>query len=237
MNKKIAYVTDIHLDEQFPIDQGIDARANWKVILEDIYARGIDEIIFGGDIGEKAANQWFFDSLRNYELSITLGNHDYFNEVIKYYDFEILNQQTELYYSQERKDYKLIFLDSSAGSISQAQFDWFRLELLSAKRILVFIHHPILAVDAEVDKRFGLIDRDRMKEELLKVEGEVVVICGHYHFEDEITYRNIRQYITPASSYQVVKIPDEIKVNTDAFGYRIIELKETGMKTDLVTFT
>jgi hypothetical protein len=53
VSKKIAYITDIHLDEQLPIDQGVDTRKNWEIILNDVSKKGIKEIIFGGDIGEK----------------------------------------------------------------------------------------------------------------------------------------------------------------------------------------
>ena len=51
MNKKIAYITDLHLDEDFPKEMGVDSRSNWKVILKDVSNRNIDEIVFGGDIG------------------------------------------------------------------------------------------------------------------------------------------------------------------------------------------
>ena len=237
MNKNIAYITDIHLDEKFPIDMGVDARKNWKTILNDLSSKGIEEIIYGGDIGEKTANKWFFESLRNYTVAITLGNHDYYNEVIKHYNLKVVEKQTELYYSQERDYYKCIFLNSSSGSISQEQFDWFKKELLTAKNVIIFIHHPILAVEAEVDKRFALKERNRIKTELLNFENDVTIFCGHYHFEDERSNGNIRQYITPASSYQVENIPNEIKVNNDAFGYRIIELNKKEIKTDLIMFS
>lgn len=236
MSKKIAYVTDIHLDEQFPHDLGVDSRKNWEIILKDISSREIDEIIFGGDIGEKSANKWFFESLHNYDFALTLGNHDYFSEVIKYYNTGIDKKQKEFYYSQERDYYKFIFLDSSSESISQEQFDWLKRELLTTKSILLFVHHPILAVDAEVDKRFALIERDRIKTALLNFENDVIVFCGHYHFEDERTNDNIWQYITPASSYQVEKIPNEIKVNNETFGYRIIELNKKEINTELIMF-
>ncbi len=236
MNKKIAYVTDIHLDEKFPIDQGVDTRKNWKMILNDISKRGIGEIIFGGDIGEKTVNKWFFESLRNYDIAITLGNHDYFDEVINHYSFGVAENRTELYYSQERDYYKFLFLDSSSGSISREQFDWFKKELLTEKNIILFIHHPILAIDVEVDKQFALKNRNLLKTELQSIENDVVIFCGHYHFEDERSNRNIRQYITPASSYQVEKIPNEIKVNNDSFGYRIIELNKKEINTDIIMF-
>jgi calcineurin-like phosphoesterase family protein len=237
MNKKIAYITDSHLDEKFPLDTGVDTRKNWKEILNDISSRGINEIIFGGDIGEKAANKWFFESLQHYSVAIVLGNHDYHDEVIKHYSFGVVKKRAELYYSQGRDHYKCLFLDSSSGSISQEQFDWFKKELLTKKSIIIFIHHAVLTVDAEVDKRYALKERNRIKAELLNIGNDVTIFCGHYHFEDERSSGNIRQYITPASSYQVQKLPNEIKVNNDTFGYRIIELNKKEVKTDLIMFT
>ncbi|WP_375334293.1 metallophosphoesterase family protein [Flagellimonas sp. C4] len=237
VNKKIAYITDIHLDERFPIDQGVDARKNWEIILNDVSKKGIEEIVFGGDIGEKTANQWFFESLKNYNLAITLGNHDYFDEVVDHYGMEVVESQTELYYSQEYNYYKFLFLDSSSGSISQEQFNWFKKELLTEKNIILFIHHPILGVDTEVDRQFALKNRNLLRTELQNLEKDVVIFCGHYHFEDERSNGNIRQYITPASSYQVEKIPDEIKVSSATFGYRIIELNKNKLNTEVILFT
>jgi Icc protein len=234
MGKKIAYITDIHLDEKFPIDQGVDTRKNWKAILNDLSSKNIDEIIFGGDIGEKAVNKWFFESLRSYTVAITLGNHDDYTEVIKHYSLGVTEKQTELYYSLERDYYRCIFLDSSSGSISPEQFDWFKDELLTTKNIALFIHHPILRINAEVDRRFALKERDKIRNELLNFENDVTIFSGHYHFEDERSNGNIKQYITPASSYQVEKIPGEIKINNDTFGYRIIELNKKEINTELI---
>lgn len=237
MIKRIAYVTDIHIDEQFPIDQNVDARKNWKIILNDIASRNIDEIIFGGDIGEKSANKWFFESLQNFTIDLSLGNHDDFNEVVRHHDFGIAKMQTELCYSKEFDFYKVIVLDSSSGSISDEQFNWLKSALLTSKDIMLFVHHPILAVDAEVDRLYALKARDKIQAELLKFKRSVTIFCGHYHFEDEKNKENIRQYITPASSFQIEKIPNEIKVNNETFGYRIIELNKNEIHTSLVMFT
>ena len=236
MIRKIAYITDIHLDEQFPKNHNVDTRKNWKLLLKDITEKGINEIVIGGDFGEKSSNKWFFESLNTYKIAISLGNHDYYNEVVKHYNFENAEKQTELYYSQEKDFYKFIFLDSSSGTISEEQFNWFKKELVSTKKIILFIHHPVLKVNTEVDKRYPLINRDRLKIELLNLKNDITIFCGHYHFEDEQTNKNIKQYITPACSFQVEKIPDEIKINNTLFGYRIIELNQKEIKTKLVLF-
>lgn len=237
MVKRIAYITDVHLDEIFTIDQKVDARENWSRILKDISLRGIDEIVFGGDIGEESANQWFFNTLENFSLDLSLGNHDQFEEVIKHNNISHLAKQSEWYYSKPLGNYKGIFLDSSSELISNEQFEWFKKELGTSKSIILFIHHPILAVKALVDKQYALIDRVRLKSELLKLENEVTIFCGHYHFDDETKEANIHQYISPAASHQVEKLRDEIKVNNRTFGYRILELHENEIKTKLVNFS
>ncbi len=234
MKSKIAYVTDIHLEE-FTKEHEVDPRRNWMKILQDISSKGIEEIILGGDLGDKKSNKWFFESLKDYKVAITLGNHDSFNEVTKHFNLKLPSGRKEHYYSELRNNHKFIFLDSSSGSVSQEQFDWFRKELNTSKSILLFIHHPILAVDAEVDKRVPLIGRDNMKAELLHIENEVTIFCGHYHLEDERKNNNIRQFITPAVSFQVEKIPNEIRINNSTFGYRIIEIDDSEISTSLVT--
>jgi len=234
--KRIAYVTDIHLDEEFPEEMGIDTRRNWETILNDISSRGLTEIIVGGDIGEKETNKWFFESLRAYHIALTLGNHDYFDEVVKYYNASRNDGSTELYYSQEQEYHKYIFLDSSSEAISSKQLDWFKTELITTKPILLFVHHPILATGSQIDIQFSLEGREKLENELLNIKNEVTIFCGHYHCADERRKANVLQYITPASSYQVEQLPDEIKVNKDGFGYRIIELNKMEISTEVVMF-
>src|SRR5688500_3357588 len=101
MKQTIAYITDIHLDEAYLTDIGVDPRTNWQRLLDDVNARGISSIIFGGDIGEPAANAWFFDTLKDYNLQLTLGNHDTFLEVRKHFSIPDWKYTTEAYYIKE----------------------------------------------------------------------------------------------------------------------------------------
>ena len=236
MTSKIAYITDIHLDEDFPINQGIDARKNWNIILNDVKSKGITSIIFGGDIGEKFSNAYFFDSLKPFDIAVSLGNHDDFNEVIKY-DTTVTNTNKKtFYYTRNTSLYKFIFLDSSLITIDEEQFIWFKNELITDKKIIIFIHHPILPVHTEVDRKYYLIHRDRLRLELEQLSTEVAIFSGHYHFDDIQTYKNITQYITPAASYQIAKIPDGVIIETANFGYRILEFSEALIKTELILF-
>ncbi len=237
MNQKIAYITDLHVDEQFPKDYNVDAHLNWQIILKDVSEKNISKIIYGGDIGELSSNQWFFDTLKDYDLELTLGNHDKFSEVKKYYKGAMNLTVPELYYSREEEQYKYIFLDSSAGCISKQQFDWLKSELLESKKILLFIHHPILSINTEADRQFALKGREELKQLLLDSDLEIVIFCGHYHMSDYSIQNNVEQYITPASSVQVVKNDREIIFNGETFGYRIIDFNSNRVETELVMFS
>ena len=236
MIKRIAYITDIHIDEEFPKTVGVDGRQNWETILEDVASRNIDEVIYGGDIGERSSNFWFFESLKNYTVSISLGNHDDFSEVIKHYKNDAYKNAEALFYSEENNFFKFIYLDSSTEFISDKQLMWLQKELITIKKILLFIHHPILKIPTIIDQKFYLKGREKIQALLEQTSNDITIFCGHYHMEDYRTYKNISQFVTPAGSYQVEKNLEEIKVNNKTFGYRIIELTKDKMDTEVVLF-
>ncbi len=236
MTKKIAYITDIHLDESTPGDIRVDTRDNWKSILKDVAARSADEIIFGGDIGETEAYSWFFQSFKNYtsNLKITLGNHDVFSEVIKYYSVNTDRGGKELYYSDEDDYCKHIFLDSSAYEISDIQYKWLAGEIDTPKKVILFIHHPVLTTDSAADKEFPLNGREEIKEVLHKHKSEVYIFCGHYHTIDERTDGNIKQFITPAASFQMADQGGKIVKDASWFGYRIINITDKDISSQII---
>lgn len=207
MRKQIAYITDIHLDEQFIADNGIDSRKNWNILLEDVASRNIRDVVFGGDIGEYSSNEWFFDSLKDFDLNISLGNHDRFSEVTKYFDSGQEQGSNELYYSFEDEQHKHIFLDSSFHAISSEQARWLQLQLESDKKILLFLHHPVLRIQTVLENYWPLKDRDEIRSLLKASNRDVTIFCGHYHTIDEQTEGNILQIVTPAASYQTRKRP------------------------------
>ena len=232
--KKIAYITDIHLDEQFPKELGVDTRKNWQWILKDVASKNIDEVIFGGDIGELASNEWFFLSLKPFKLRLSAGNHDQFQEIIKYYRPDLMSARKELYYAFEDDFFKYIFLDSSLGEIGPAQFTWFEKELHTGKKIALFIHHPLLTVNSVIDKLYPLKNREKIKSALFQLTNKVFIFCGHYHCSDEKTEKNITQLVTLAASYQIEKNSETLKTSNQLFGYRIIQIDKDNIESALI---
>jgi len=234
--KRIAYITDLHLDEEFPKTLRVDSHENWNVILQDISSRNIDEIVFGGDIGAKTSNAWFFTSLKNFKVLISLGNHDTFSEVIRYFKIPTHKDPNALFYHYEHDFYKFLFLDSSLEVISRKQLKWLQTELVTSKKILLFIHHPVLKIPTMIDQKFSLEGREKIQEVLQQISNDITIFCGHYHMNDTRNAEHITQYITPAASYQVEKDSKEIKVHANGFGYRIIELDKDQLSTEVIMF-
>lgn len=233
MYKKIAHITDLHLDEAYPLENNIPTRKQFNDILKDIENKNITEIVCTGDIGEGDGISYFFEQLKTKNLSITLGNHDAFNEISKHYGKGANYDSQKLYSSSLEEHFKFIFLDSSEGVIDEKQLRWLEKELISSLPIIIFVHHPVLGLDWKVDEIGKLTNREEVKSLLESHPYEIVIFCGHYHMESTTTYRNITQHITPAVSYQVKKNLNTIEIDTTVFGYRIIEINKDNISSKI----
>jgi 3',5'-cyclic-AMP phosphodiesterase len=247
--KVIAHVTDAHLGQKVLFGEEAalgkiaygnepeEHKDNLKLVLEDLTKRGITEIIFGGDIGTTAANKWFFDLIGKYpfKLRMVLGNHDSFSEVCRHYSSDLFDDRSEMFYAYEDGYNKHIYLDSSSNAISNNQLLWLKQELNSEKNVLLFLHHPVLEINTPLDKAgAALREREKLKNALLDSKKEIVIFCGHYHMNDEVVHRNIRQLSTPAVSYQISKTGTAITIDEQIFGYRLITIDNSEIHTDIV---
>lgn len=232
--KRIAFLTDTHLDEEFEAGHIIDPYKNLCIALYDVQQQGVDEVIFGGDIGEITSHFNFFRLLRPFKLSLILGNHDVFNEVRKYYP--VGGMEDELYYSTEDEISKYIFLDSSSAFISTFQMSWLYGELKTHKQILLFIHHPILQVHTPIDALAPLQNRSGLRFLLTASKKKITIFCGHYHMHDETEYKNLRQFTTQALSFQLTKNADDVVIRSSSFSYRIITIAELQLFTEIIEF-
>jgi 3',5'-cyclic-AMP phosphodiesterase len=247
--KLIAHVTDAHIGQRVLPggENGSDKmnygnepeehKANLKAVFDDLAKRKITELVFGGDIGTRQANPWFFAAVEKYkfDLSMVLGNHDLFSEVHRHYRSQHLQGSGEMNYAREDDDFKYVYLDSSSNAISDAQFDWLKQRLNGGKKLLLFLHHPVLKIDTPLDRQgAALKDREKIKHALHDCQNEVSVFCGHYHMQDEAIDGNIRQFLTPAVSYQIEK--RSAAIDRRSFGYRLIEIDGSDVRTSLVMF-
>jgi 3',5'-cyclic-AMP phosphodiesterase len=232
--KLIAFLTDVHLDEQFPLDNNVNPLKNLERAVEDIASRKIEHIVFGGDIGAHTGHQRFFDILKPFSTNLILGNHDKFEEVSPYFNVNV--KYDELYYFYDDEKYRFIFLDTSSEKLSHKQLEWLRQKLETNIQVVLFMHHPVIKIDSPVDKLYPLKNRETVQSVLIESGKNITLFCGHYHMYDERTYKNIRQIVTQSLSYQLVKNADEIQIDNTTFGYRIIAFDSDKIETRLVNF-
>lgn len=235
-----AYITDTHLGQELKTGNGISYApnpvahtANLRRILDDVNARGIKEIVFGGDIGSVEMNKYFFDIIaeRGFSLWMVLGNHDIFAEVSKYYP-------GPANYSKEDAHFRYIILDTSDNKIDAARLDWLIKELHTDKEIILFLHHPVLPIHTSLeDLGAALKGRDELRDVLKSVAKKITIFCGHYHMIDEAVDGNIQQYTSSAASYQIGKEAADLVIDQQTFGYRIIDTTAGTIQTEMVVFS
>jgi Icc protein len=93
----------------------------------------------------------------------------------------------------------------------------------------------LLEIDTPLDRAgAALKDRQKLKALLGRTPCDVFAFCGHYHMEEERSEGNIRQFVTPAVSYQIVKRSARIETDAREVGYRIIEIDGREISTEVV---
>jgi hypothetical protein len=88
-----------------------------------------------------------------------------------------------------------------------------------------------------VDKKYPLYGRDNIAAILYGVGNEAIIFCGHYHLPDEKTSRNLKQFVTPAASFQIVKQAPSMQIHNRHFGYRIINIDNENIETDILLYS
>ncbi|MCK8520477.1 metallophosphoesterase [Aquimarina sp. D1M17] len=227
MIQRIAHITDLHLDEEFPFRNQTSARNRFDTVLKDIEQEQINHIICTGDIGENNGIEYFFTQLKKKKLLITLGNHDQFSDICTYHPLQGNHNTKKTYWSHSTQFFKFMYLDSSSGAIDKEQLDWLKKEISSPKPILIFVHHPIIGLNLKVDEIGKLKNRREVTEILTRATTKISIYCGHYHMKSFQVYKNIEQFITPAIAFQIKKNIGKIEIDTNISGYRIIQINET----------
>ena len=103
--------------------------------------------------------------------------------------------------------------------------------------MILFSHDPVLEINTPIDHLGAALNRrEEIKHALLQIENEVTIFCGHYHMEDVKSENNIIQYSTLACSYQIEKAVNNVIINDQLFGYKIITIENNSISTALIAF-
>lgn len=227
-----AQITDLHIDNEDPDLKQIDTRANALAVLEVIQKQNIERLIVTGDIAESSSGMsWFLDQVnqRKFKFDLILGNHDDPQSYLE----NNRSGRAKPYYSVQVEGFLFLFLDSANNWIDQEQLVWIDEQLSQTKlAVLIFVHHPVLNCgDSTMDKKYPLKNREEVLKILTKANQKIAIFCGHYHREEIVEDRNIIQYVTPSTFYQIKKYSAELEVESEAIGYRILSIEHGNYET------
>jgi Icc protein len=100
--------------------------------------------------------------------------------------------------------------------------------------IIVFIHHPILDCGNSVmDIKYPLLGRTNIIRMLVESGKRVHIFCGHYHTDFTTVFKNIIQYVTPSTLYQLKMHSEKLEIESERIGYRIININGTVIETEV----
>jgi 3',5'-cyclic AMP phosphodiesterase CpdA len=240
--KKIAQISDLHIDDFLAKKEKIDTRKNFEETLRLAHSRGVSEVILSGDLGVPEAYEWIFETIRSYgfDFQVVFGNHDHRADFQKFDFLTVLMKEDGLYFSKriEGLQSECIFLDSSAEEIGAIQLEWLMRQLAGSREpLVIFIHHPILDCgNTVVDRFYPLKNRDAVRQILSAAKREITIFCGHYHYRNfqEIREGSLRQFVTPSTAGQIKPYGEKIEPDNSYIGYREIWIADKKLQTEVV---
>ncbi len=241
---KIAFITDIHIGAPGEHPAGVDVRANFLKALDAVRAMKPNCLVVGGDlcfdVGVREIYQWIYQQLQNdlpCQWFAIPGNHD--DSVMMAEELHLTHHLTgtELYSAISLDGYPALFLDSSKGVFSDAQWTWLADELaVIHHNVLIFCHHPVLPAGTQfMDVKYPFRQQDQWIECTGELPCRIQMISGHYHTEATVMRENTTVLITPSTYIQLDPHTTDIKlVHTGPF-LREIDATINGVISRVIT--
>lgn len=234
---RIAFITDMHLGAEGEHQQGVDVRKNFMNALDFLTALKPNCLVLGGDLCNSASDRSIYEWVRKQvdELPIPYyiiaGNHDDPAIIADVFHKAHDLNDNELYYALPLEGRPVLFLDSSKGEFSVAQWTWLRDYLVALRdtNVLIMMHHPPLPADVEfMDTKYPFRQSDEFIELVRELPCHVTVICGHYHVEKVVQRGNLLVLLSPSTFYQMKQDTSEFAIDNYRIGIREVNLSTHG---------
>lgn len=238
MSLRIVQVTDTHLfKEPDGVLAGVPTWQTFRAVLDKIQQRhaDFDYLILTGDLAQDEALETYLklrEALGGWlgRCRIIPGNHDDPAGLRKAFPELFPEDDGPLTFSFSAGGWKIIGLDShlpgeTKGRVGADQLEWLRSDLKSdpGAPVLLFVHHPPVAIKVEWLDNIGLDDASDLVQ-LIEASPRIKVVCaGHVHQEFKGEIGQAAVYTTPSTCVQFSKRGKE-SFDTSAAGYRVFEL-------------
>jgi 3',5'-cyclic-AMP phosphodiesterase len=256
---RIVQITDLHLDSDEPLPNGVDLRDHAEWALDEARRQEPDLVVLTGDLAFWMGTADTYREVARLlqglaaDSLVMPGNHDdrtlfaaaFGRRYRTTADYPWLDRQVNV------AGTPMILLDSGDGVIDDRQLAWLEVVLgeyaLAARRgeatrrLLLWTHHPVLTgfhryMDANYPLRNAREVRDAMTAAIGTDGLEVSVFCGHYHVEDVRREGAIHQYCTPATYLQIDPETTEFRIDHRTPAVRLIDLDPNGEMTTSVIY-
>ena len=123
-----------------------------------------------------------------------------------------------------------------SGRLGAEQVDSIRRQLAEhqPRAVVLFMHHPPVALGRAWLDRIGLEDADLLQELIVEEPRIRLVCCGHVHHESSNRIGAAEVVTVPSTGLQFSPTGDEAEFVAAPPGYRLIELRDDGYSTTVV---
>lgn len=236
----IIQITDLHINIPNSNSFGVDCQNSFQKTLNASVKRyQPDLVVISGDLCQKdpETNVYYYVqgllNECNVPFHVISGNHDDPGTMTNiFYNRE--EESDELYYTENLMDQKFIFLDTTRGSMSEMQYEWFTEEIKTqGEGVYVFMHHPPSFGSAiHMDENYSFKEKEKFTA-LIKnfSDKKFFIFTGHYHNERTIIEDNMTMFITPSTYVQINDVKREMSVDHSKPAYRVIKIDNKKLVT------
>jgi 3',5'-cyclic-AMP phosphodiesterase len=239
---RIAQISDTHIGPTADYSNGVDTRAHFCMVMNDVLSQDIDLVVLSGDLalenGEPDAYSWIVGEMAKYPIlyEVISGNHDRVTALAHSFALQENVHEGELYYKVEFNGKTMLFMDSTVGVVSRKQLEWMKRQAHTAKGdVIIFVHHPIVKANCLfMDSKYALQNIDEVHNAVASLSNVHHIFTGHYHTEKSIDIGGGQTlYITPSTQIQISETNPEFEISSSVPGWRLIEWDGQSLTTSV----
>lgn len=213
---------------------GLDVNQRLAAVLSHAEAFEPDAYFLTGDCCASDPDQEVYHRLRPLldELEkpyyLAVGNHDD-RAMMRNAFFLEGHGQDPVHGLVKVKDRHFLLLDTSRGSVDEAQVFWLGRALNQYPGADIIMHHPPIPMKVRfMDDNYPLRDTGPLLRVLTYDGRPRKVFCGHYHTGRTLNYRNLQIHLCPPTSFYIDPDYPDFRREARKPGYLRLEWGDDG---------